>query len=276
MFFITWIGAGIVGHLLLIVSQIIFDLRIRRHGQEPQLHWGILYKAITGRVLLGYLILIIACIFVFFVAILPDKYIKDRARRSRAMQYNKKRSDINIPRIEISVSLDALINSDCDPEEHMKKVILFAQTLPDAAGLEFVASVPKKNHDENIVTGYTPEHGNVTTHFDENEQHQEDPFSLHKERVGLFRIWMVYDNLIGFHHFWSSDETTSVPEASGGKRPDIYYIEFDIETLKPLCLAINAPKLMFRAFGATFYRIELEPLWGKLTDPKRNAGYGVY
>lgn len=264
MFLISWFGCGMLGALIGYKG-----VRIAYQKMNKTYDWNEgLFKSFVWTSAFGYFALFVGVvIFVFASLTSRESYEKERQRQIAELIAEKKRQLIReqnfrrATKIEINAALHALYYSDEDPEENMRIVISFADSLQITHPSKMLRAGKKKN--DKLITGYTPEHGNITIDHQESQEKTQEDDDDAKIRIGQFRLWRCRTNLIAFHHFWASEEST---RPHNGERAHALYIQYDEELLQPQCLAGTREEYYKNVKRFEVYKVYLDPIWGDV-DP---------
>jgi hypothetical protein len=173
-------------------------------------------------------------------------------------------------KLEVNAALWNLVKG-VDILESCKTVIGYGSSLPEFGRVDF--SVTKTKDSGKSFTGQT-DIGNVTIP-DEDEKDEKEVFEVlgKKHRIGHFKMFRE-DDLISFHHFWASDETTST---SYFERPETFVIAYDPKTLKFLSFGVWTQQITMNFGIISIIKGSVKTLYGDYgcTQKYRNWGFHI-
>jgi hypothetical protein len=155
-------------------------------------------------------------------------------------------------RILVGAALYKIATGADEDGEAVKIVIAYGSKLKKSLPFEVgFSSYDKSNGSP--VSAHTQEHGQVTIR-DEREKNIEKSFGVHKERIGLYRLWKDREGLLRFHHFWKSDMTTS----NGGKKPPEFAIGYNKKSLAMKYIGVLCEKKISFHLWPVEFSVELD------------------
>ena len=153
-------------------------------------------------------------------------------------------------RFVVHAAIQALVDKEELDEESALSVASFAGGLKKKrhVSAEWVLAPS----DDDDITGYTGELGNVKIRDSSSEEDTEGWWGVYKERVGKYILWKEREGLINFH------ET--------GKEDNLYYLWYNPLTLDFVGLGIQTRQHLcsfWFVFWVRIYRMGVEIIHGR-------------
>lgn len=177
----------------------------------------------------------------------------------------------NEERMAVNAAIEKLIAHDDADGEAARVVIRYGSKLKQSGNIQ-IERIKNKKSSDGEVSGYSPQHGEITVKDEEREERVEWASGIYKDRIGHYRLWKGSEKRLQFQHFWKSSLTT---QPIDGKGPDIYFLGFDPASLEPTYLGVLREKITLTFW--LIYTVEiihpyLEAIYGTVPEL---GGFGV-
>ena len=174
-------------------------------------------------------------------------------------------------RMAVNAAIEKLIAREDGDGEAARIVVNYGSKLKKTGDISIEWAKNKKSSGGE-VSGYSPQHGEITVKDEEREEQKKWEFGIHKDRIGHYRLWKGEEGQLRFQHFWKSSLTTRPIE---GKGPEIYFLGYDPASLEPKYLGVLREKITFTFWF--IYTVEivhpyLEPVYGDIPEL---GGFGI-
>ena len=167
----------------------------------------------------------------------------------------------NEERMAVNAAIEKLIAKADEDGEAARVVVSYGSKLKASEKIQ-IESVTNQKSSGGEVSGYSPQHGEITVKDEKREERKEWTRGVYKDRIGHYRLWKEDDGLLKFHHFWKSGLTTKSPDSED---PETYHLGYDIATLEPKYLGIRRKRITAKFWllcTVEIARPYLEPVYG--------------
>jgi len=149
---------------------------------------------------------------------------------------------VPIDRLALNAAIECLIAGERDAQEAARIVIEYGCKLKKSSPINREAYYGGGSSDGSSISGYTPEHGQITFKDERPGELKVTSFGIHKERVGHYRVWKRRKGVLCLHYFWGADIIT---RSSRGEDVAVYWLAYDPKSLASRYFAVECKKILF-------------------------------